>query len=170
MVIIASVGDNNELGRQGNLCWHIREDLHHFKALTTGHPVVMGRKTWESLPRRPLPGRTNIVISGSPAPENIDPSVLWFPSLKAALDALPIDREAFIIGGASIYAQALLLASRLELTRILASDPEADTFFPTVSPKEWELTEESETITSEEGIRFKYQTYKRRDRAADGLR
>lgn len=148
MTIIASVGENNELGRGGDLCWHIRDDLRHFKELTMGHAVVMGRKTWESLPRKPLPGRTNIVVSSQGK------------SLVQALEEGGSD--AFVIGGASIYAQALPLADRLELTRILASDPAADTFFPEINPDEWVETRRSETMTSPDGTAYRFVTLQRR--------
>lgn len=147
MTLIASIGENNELGRGGDLCWHIPEDLRRFKALTLGHPVVMGRKTWESLPRRPLPGRLNLVVSSSGM------------SLGEALEKGGSD--AFIIGGAAIYRQTMPMADRLEITRILASDPEADVFFPEIDAAEWNLEARSEVMTSEKGLRFRYETYKR---------
>ena len=155
MTIVASIGENNELGRGGDLCWHIREDLLHFKELTMGGAVIMGRKTWESLPRRPLPGRLNIVISSS-----ADGAVRSLPEALAM--AAEAGMEAYVIGGASVYAQAMPLADTLELTRIYASDPEADTFFPTVSPEEWEIERESEIHTSPEGVKYRYITYRRR--------
>lgn len=164
MVIIVSVGLNNEIGRCGDLCWHIPEDLRRFKALTTGHPVIMGRKTWESLPRRPLPGRLNIIVS-SGAPAVSAPDVAVAPSVEAALDIAESSgsTEPFVIGGASIYAKALPLADRLEITRILADDPEADTFFPDICPEEWKLEEQSETHTSKNGVKFRYETYTRKE-------
>lgn len=159
ITMVASVGVNNELGRDGNLCWHIREDLKHFKETTMGGAVIMGRKTWESLPRRPLPGRTNIVISRNPSLEC--PGALKAASLEDALIAAE-DNRIFIIGGASVYKEAMPLANVLELTRILAEDPGADTFFPDIDPKEWALEKESELMTSAEGINFIYQTYVRK--------
>lgn len=147
-VIIASVGINGELGRDGDLCWHIREDLRHFKELTMGHPVIMGRKTWESLPRRPLPGRENIVVSSRGK------------SLEEALAQGGPD--AFIIGGASVYEQALPFADRLELTRIMASDPLADTFFPAIDPDRWVLSSRSEDMVTDDGIVYRYESYRLR--------
>lgn len=151
MTIIVSVGLKGEIGKGGDLCWHIREDLRRFKALTTGHAVVMGRKTWDSLPVKPLPGRENIVVSCS------DGSL---PGLEEALRKAGPD--AYVIGGASIYRQALPLADRLEITRIMATEPDADTFFPDIDPAEWRLVAESEVMTSGNGLEFKYETYENR--------
>lgn len=168
ITLIASIGANNELGRSGDLCWHIREDLRHFRELTTGHPVIMGRKTWESLPKKPLPGRLNIVIStrdlgmrteaGETDAEPVQASTLE-EALKAAAKAS--QAAPFIIGGASVYSQALPCAGHLELTRILADDPLADTFFPPIDPADWRLVSQSEIHTATDGLRFRYETYLR---------
>lgn len=158
MTIIASVGEKGELGRKGQLCWHIREDLKRFKELTMGGAVIMGRHTWESLPRRPLPGRLNIVITSRPeALQDIGPDALAVGSLPEAVAAAE-GREVFIIGGGSVYAEAMPLATRLELTRIHAVDPEADTFFPPVGDG-WRLVEESERHTSAGGLKYTYQRF-----------
>jgi len=116
--MIAAVGRNRELGRGNELLWHIPEDLKRFKALTLGHPVIMGRKTFESI-GKPLPGRTNLVVSRSAL------------SLEDALaQAKKLDKEeVFIIGGAQIYEQALPYADRLYLT-LIEDTKEADAFFP----------------------------------------
>ena len=159
IALVASVGENFELGRAGDLCWHIREDLRHFKQLTMGHPVVMGRKTWESLPRRPLPGRLNVVVTSRP--ETLDlsdcPDTIAVSSLSRLTCPTPM-----IIGGASLYAAAMPMADRLEITRIFASDPKADTFFPRFSEQEWRLANASDIMTSEGGIRFRYETWLRK--------
>lgn len=164
MTIIASVGENGELGRDGDLCWHIREDLIRFKQLTLGHPVIMGRKTWKSLPRRPLPGRLNIVISSHSLSSE---GFLQAHSLEEALNLalIPTTQQPitpFIIGGASVYAQAMPLASRLEITRILASDPQADSFFPDIDPDVWKISYQSEVLVSASGLKFRYESYERR--------
>lgn len=148
MTIIAAVGERGEIGRGGDLCWHIREDLKHFKALTTGHAVIMGRKTWESLKVKPLPGRRNIVVSTTGLP------------LEEALKEG--GEDAFIIGGESIYRQTLPIADTLEITRILATDPEADTYFPEIDPQTWRLAEQTEDMTSEGGIKYRFEKYCRR--------
>ena len=158
IIIIASAGENNELGREGDLCWHIREDLRHFKELTMGGAVVMGRKTWESLPRRPLPGRLNIVVSRSP--EFQPEGALKAASIEDAVRAAG-ELNVYIIGGESVYRQALPAATAIELTRILASDPHADKYFPEIPAGEWHLAGVPEEHISEDGIRFRFERYER---------
>lgn len=129
--IIAAIGKNRELGRHNALIWRISDDLKRFKALTTGHPIIMGRKTYESI-GRPLPNRTNIVISQSMAPQE---GIITASSLTDALTiAVDIDpEEVFVIGGAQVYREALSHAQRLYLTLIDESDADADAFFPDYS-------------------------------------
>lgn len=160
VVLIASVGLNGELGKHGDLCWHIREDLKHFKEVTMGADVVMGRKTWESLPKRPLPGRRNIVISSQAGyvAEGADMA----RSFKEALAFASAD-AVFIIGGASVYNEAIRNADKLEITRIMASDPDADTFFPPIDPALWVLADESEVFSSPEGMDYRFLTYRKRN-------
>ena len=130
--LIVAVAENGVIGDRNALLWHISEDLRHFKAVTTGHPVVMGRKTWESL-GRPLPNRTNVVITR----QNIEiPGCTVVHSLEEAVALFPGDDEVFVIGGAQIYAQALPLADRFYLTRVEA-DYEGDTLFPAWNPADW---------------------------------
>lgn len=126
--IIAAIGQNGELGKNGELIWRISDDLKRVKTLTMGHPLIMGRKTYESI-GRPLPGRTNIVISKSV--EEIEGCVV-VKTLEGAIDvARTIDRdEIFIFGGAQVYAKALPRTDRLYLTVVNAEDNEADVFFP----------------------------------------
>lgn len=128
--IIAAMGKNKEIGRGGDLLWHIPDDLKRFKALTTGHPVIMGRKTWDSLPERarPLPNRTNIVVTR----QQIEiPGAIVASSVSEAIEkALELDQqEVFVIGGAQIYEQALPYTDRLYLT-LIDDTNDADTFFP----------------------------------------
>lgn len=158
LTLIASVGENLELGKGGDLCWHIREDLRHFKELTMGGAVIMGRSTWESLPKKPLPGRKNIVITTNPDCEA--PGAVTVGSIELALEGAR-GQEAFIIGGESVYRQAMPLATNLEITRIYASEPEADKFFPEIDPTEWALEKSSEVMETEGGLKFRYETYKR---------
>ncbi len=129
--IIAAIGQNNELGKQNELIWRIREDLKRVKELTMGHPIIMGRKTFDSI-GHPLQGRTNIVVTHS---NMCIPGCLVVDSLLKALEAArAIDgEEIFIFGGASIYAEALPHTDRLYLTQIEKTDSEADAFFPDVS-------------------------------------
>lgn len=160
MTIVVSIGENGEIGRGGDLCWHIREDLKRFKELTMGGAVIMGRKTWESLPRKPLPGRLNIVITRSANEgRRADGGMpVFVSSLQDAIKAAG-ELPAFVIGGESIYREALPLADRLEITRIYESDARADRFFPDIIAERWTLTEASEPMDSPEGLRFRYESY-----------
>ena len=133
--LIVAVAENGVIGDRNALLWHISEDLRHFKAVTTGHPVVMGRKTWESL-GRPLPNRTNVVITR----QNIEiPGCTVAHSLEEAVALFPADEEVFVIGGAQIYAQALDAADKIYLTRV-EHDYEGDTSFPEWDATRWRLT------------------------------
>ena len=156
LTMVASVGENSELGRDGDLCWHIPEDLKHFKELTMGGTVIMGRATWESLPKRPLPGRTNIVVTRNG--EFDAPGAFKADSIEKAIE-MAGNSDIYIIGGESIYRAALPYATRLELTRIFAADPQADKFFPPIRPEEWVLTEASEVLTAKSGTKFRYERF-----------
>lgn len=136
--MIVAVARNGVIGHANGLIWHISEDLRRFKAITTGHPVIMGRKTFESI-GRPLPGRTNVVITrnGHFRPEGC----LVADSFEKAVAMFPPDEEAFVIGGAQVYAQALPIAQRLYLTEIEA-DYEGDTRFPDWDRSAWTLSSE----------------------------
>lgn len=159
LAMIAAVGENLELGKKGDLVWHIPADLKHFKELTMGGAVIMGRKTWESLRIKPLPGRQNIVVTRNP---NFSAEgALTASSLEEAIEAAK-GSEAFIIGGESIYRSAMSLADRLEITHILSADKEADTYFPEISDAEWELTQESDIMETKEGQKYKFSTYRRK--------
>jgi dihydrofolate reductase len=125
-VIIAAVAKNDVIGRGGVLPWRLRSDLRHFRRLTTGHAVLMGRKTWESL-GRPLPDRRNIVVSRDPS--FTAPGAEVYPSLDAARAALADEPVVFVIGGAQLYRQTLPFADRLVLTEVDA-EPPGDAFFP----------------------------------------
>lgn len=133
--IIAAIGRNRELGKDNKLLWYIKEDLRKFKSLTAGHPIIMGRKTWESLPFKPLPKRTNIVVSRQ-AGKMFDGTTVIF-SLEHALDIAkraPGSDEIFIIGGGQIYKEAIekSLVDKLYLT-IVDREFDADVFFPDYS-------------------------------------
>lgn len=132
--IIVAVAQNGVIGDKNSLLWHISEDLKYFKSLTSGHPVLMGRKTYESI-GRPLPNRTNVVISRQ---EIEIPGCRVVHSFEEAIGLFPADEELFVIGGAQIYAEALPHAGRLYLTRIF-HDYEGDTRFPSWSEDEWRL-------------------------------
>lgn len=138
--VIAAVAENGVIGDKNSLIWHIGEDLKHFKKVTSGHPVVMGRKTFESLGRA-LPNRTNVVITRQKGIEIDGCRVV--NSLYEALSLFPKEEEVFIIGGAEIYAQALPMADRFYLTRVHKAY-EGDTSFPKWDSSEWELIDSQE--------------------------
>ena len=159
--LIAGVGRDGAIGRDNGLLWHLPGDLPRFKALTMGHAVIMGRKTWDSLPERfrPLPGRRNLVLSRQPGLQLAGAEV--FRTLEDALAACAADDAVFVIGGAQIYTQALPLADRLELTEVEADFPDADAFFPA-----WDrgafVEGVRETQVSAEGWRYDFVTYQRK--------
>ena len=137
--IIAAIGKNRELGRDNKLLWHIPEDFKRFKDLTSGHVVIMGRKTYESLPEkfRPLPDRVNIVVSRHPEPVSGSRNqfgmteLIYCSSIEEAIDIAKVKvNEIFIIGGASIYQQGIKYADKLYLTLVDKEYPDADAFFP----------------------------------------
>lgn len=130
--IIAAVADNGVIGQAGHLPWHLPADLQHFKALTLGKPVLMGRKTWSSL-GRPLPGRRNLVLTRDPRYRA--PGAETFTSLPAALQAAAAQPEVMVIGGAQLYRALWPLVTTLFLTRVHTA-PDGDAFFPAVGP-EW---------------------------------
>jgi Dihydrofolate reductase len=133
--MIVALGKNNEIGIKGGLLAHLPADLKHFKEVTSGHTVIMGRKTFESLPKGALPNRRNIVISRN---EELQfPNVEMVSSLDQALLRCMDEEEVFIIGGAQIYKQALDSTDKLYLTRIYGEFPEADAFFPEINLNEW---------------------------------
>ncbi|MCB9832932.1 MAG: dihydrofolate reductase [Planctomycetes bacterium] len=133
LTIVVAVDENGLIGRDGDLPWRLPADLAHFKRTTMGKPIVMGRKTWESI-GRPLPGRTNVVISRDPAFRAEGALVLHDPAEVA--DRLADHEEVCIIGGAEIYRLFLPLCRRIELTRVHA-EIEGDTWFPPLDPAQW---------------------------------
>ena len=149
IVIIAAVAKNRVIGKDNTLIWNIPEDMAHFKALTSGPTVIMGRKTWESLPPRfrPLPGRRNIVISRQA--DFAAPGAELAASLEAALQLAAQAETAFIIGGEQIYRQAMDVADRLEITEV-DLEPEGDAWFPEIAAVNWE----KQQISAGEGYRF----------------
>lgn len=132
--IIVAIASDGAIGRANDLLWHLPADLKRFKELTTGHTILMGRKTFESLPRGPLPNRRNIIISRSlPA----QPGAEVYPTIQQALEACASDEEVFIIGGGEIYRQLLPNTEQIYLTRVQASFPDAEVFFPELDPTQW---------------------------------
>lgn len=158
MTIIAAVAADGAIGRKGDLLWHISEDLKHFKSLTMGKPVVMGRNTWESLPKKPLPGRLNIVVTSTKGYDA--PGAEIAGSLEEAMQMAEKEGDYFVIGGGRLYAAAMQYADSLELTEIDSVAEDADTWFPEIEKDEWEIAKSEEVSGS--GHKFRFVTYTRR--------
>ena len=137
LTIISALDRNGGIGYKNRLLFHLRADLQRFKALTTGHTIIMGRRTFESLPKGALPNRRNIVLSRQEGLAFAGAEV--FPSLEAALAACGADEQVFVIGGYSVYRDALPLADRLALTEVDAAAEHVDTYFPAFDAAEWQL-------------------------------
>jgi dihydrofolate reductase len=158
--IIVAVSDDWGIGKDNELLWHISEDLKRFKNLTSGKTVIMGKKTWESLPRRPLPGRKNIVLTDVPD-ECIDCSVTAY-SIEDALSKCEKGEEIFVMGGGSIYRQFMPIADRLYITHVHKKAP-ADVYFPVIDPEVWEIAEKEEFKgTENQNIPYTYIIYERK--------
>lgn len=160
IVLIAAVAKNGVIGGDNRLLWHVPEDLAHFKQLTQGHAVLMGRKTWDSLPPRfrPLPGRRNLVLTRQKDWQAAGAETVT--TVEAALNQVADLPTLFVIGGAEIYTQTLPLAQRLELTEVDLA-PEGDAFFPPVSASEWFRETETSRISST-GVPVTFVSYRRR--------
>ncbi len=158
--IIVAIASNNAIGKDNDLLWHISEDLKRFKKITKGHYVVMGKKTYFSLPVRPLPNRTNMIITDVPG-EKIDNCLMAY-SIDDAIEKMDNEKENFIIGGGSIYRQFLPLADKLYITRV-HKDFEADTFFPEIDKSEWQLVEKQDvTDDPQNDFAYSFEIYKRK--------
>jgi len=136
IIIIAAMAENRVIGKDNALPWSLKEDLARFKELTTGCPCIMGRKTWESLPKKPLPGRLNVVISRSAANA---PGAVVVSSLQDAVQHCAGHEKIFICGGASVYREAFSLADKIELT-VIHRRYEGDAFFPEIDGAQWKKT------------------------------
>ncbi|MCW5520870.1 dihydrofolate reductase [Aureitalea sp. L0-47] len=159
ITMIAAAGENNELGLNNMLVWHLPDDFRRFKQLTTGHHIIMGRKTFESFPS-PLPNRTHIVISRN-KDFNSD-GIRVVHSIEEALESSKPDPQPFIIGGGEIYEQGMAVAKKIELTRVHGTF-DADTFFPDIPESHWELAEEHyHPIDDRHDYAFTYETWIRR--------
>ncbi|MDI9256553.1 dihydrofolate reductase [Flavobacterium sedimenticola] len=138
ITLIAAAAENNALGKNNQLLWHLPDDFKRFKALTSGHYIIMGRKTFESFPK-PLPNRTHVIISRQP---NYHPEgCIVVDSLEKAIAACPKTEEVFVIGGGQIYHQAISIVDKIDITRVHHAF-EADTFFPEIDSNEWKLVSE----------------------------
>ena len=157
--IIVAVSEDLGIGRNNELLWHISEDLKRFKQLTTGKTVIMGKKTWYSLPRRPLPGRRNIVLTDIKG-EIVEGSETVY-SIEEALKLCSKNEEAFIIGGGSIYRQFMPFADRLYITHVHMNAP-ADVYFPEIDMKIWKIMEKEDfAINDSNSIPYTYAIYER---------
>jgi dihydrofolate reductase len=160
--IIVAVSEDWGIGKDNELLWHISEDMKRFKSLTFGNTVIMGKKTWESLPSRPLPGRKNIVLTDVPN-ECIVCSVTAY-SIEDALSKCEKDEEIFVIGGGSVYRQFMPFADRLYITHVHRKAP-ADVYFPEIDPDIWAVVEKDEFNASKNnGIPYTYIIYERRNK------
>ena len=159
--IIAAVARNRAIGYNGDMVYFIKEDLRRFRQLTTGHTVIMGRRTFHSLPKGALPNRRNIVLS---RPETNFPGCDVYTSLSEALKYIADNEEAFIIGGASLYKEGLAVANRLYLTEIDAVPPHADVFFPEYNDGTWQIETKEERPATADTPAYTYVDYVRRNR------
>ncbi len=157
--LIAAVARNGVIGKDNQLLWHLPGDMRYFRDTTRGKPVIMGRRTWESLPEkfRPLPGRLNIVLSRDPT--YLTQGATRVTSLDEALTHCASTDEAFVIGGGDLYRQALPLAGRVYLTEI-TTDFEGDTFFPQLSSNDWQEISRS-PLNEDAGLRYTFIVYQR---------
>ncbi|MFP2997239.1 dihydrofolate reductase [Spongiivirga sp. MCCC 1A20706] len=159
ITMIAAAAENDALGKDNDLVWHLPDDFKRFKQLTTGHFIIMGRKTFESFPKL-LPNRTHVIITRQKdyQPEN----TIVVHSLEKALEVSEDDPNPFIIGGGEIYKLGMGVADIIELTRVHGS-VEADTFFPKIDPSKWELVkEEFHPKDDRHNFDFTYLTYHRK--------
>ena len=159
--IIVAIANDGAIGRNGDLICHISADLKRFKELTMGDTILMGRKTFESLPKRPLPGRKNVVITRNSdyKPEG----AVVFDDLEKALKTLGTAENIFIIGGGEIYRQSIRYADRLYVTHIDVTATDADTFFLPIDSSVWTIENESETFTDpKSGITYRFIDYRKK--------
>jgi len=158
--IIVAIAQDNAIGLKNQLLCHLSDDLKRFKQLTTGHTVIMGRNTFDSLPNGPLPNRKNIVLTSRP--QSLPEGCVAVKSLEEAIACANTDEELFIIGGASVYQQALPLASKLYLTIIHHSFVDADTFFTEIDFTQWQQTaSEDHEANEKNAFPYSFVDYKR---------
>ena len=161
LTIIVAAGENNAIGKDNDLIWHLSDDLKRFKKLTNGHHIIMGRKTFESFPK-PLPNRTHIVITRQTDYKAPD-GVIIVNSLTDAIDAAKNDSNPFVIGGGEIYKQAMPLVDKIEITRVHSSFDDADTFFPEIDTTLWTETNRTTQDADEKHAHaFSFITYMRK--------
>lgn len=159
ITLIAAVAENNALGKHNLLLWHLPDDFKRFKNITTGHYIILGRKTFESFPK-PLPNRTHVIISRQK--DYKYEGCIVVDSLQKAIALCPKNEEVFIIGGGEIYNQSIDIADKLDITKVHHSF-EADTFFPQIDREKWELTStEFHSKDEKHPFEFTFETYLRK--------
>ena len=159
--IIVAIAKNYAIGKDNKLLWHISEDLKRFKRLTTGHTVIMGENTYESLPIRPLPNRNNIVITHIDGKKFDGCQTVY--SINEAVEKCPENDECFIIGGGSIYKQFLEISDKLYITRV-NKEIDGDTYFPEIDKEKWELIEiEKGIIDIKNEFDYNYEIYQKKN-------
>lgn len=159
IIMIAAVAENNALGKNNDLLWHLPQDFKRFKEITSGHHIIMGRKTFESFPK-PLPNRTHVIITRQKDFEY--QGCIVAQDLENAIAICPKNEDLFIIGGGEIYAQSILLADQLDITRVHHSF-DADVYFPEIDHEVWELTSEIFNPKDEKHLfDYTFQTFVRR--------
>ncbi|MBC7439898.1 MAG: dihydrofolate reductase [Flavobacterium sp.] len=158
IILIAAVAENNALGKNNDLLWHLPKDFKRFKEITSGHYIIMGRKTFESFPK-PLPNRTHVIISRQK--DYVREGCIVVQDIEKAIDVCPKNEDIFVIGGGEIYSQSIHLADQLDITKVHHSF-EADVYFPEIDPKIWELTEEVYNSIDEKHLYdYTFQTFVR---------
>ena len=159
LTLIAATSTNNALGKDNQLVWHLPDDFKRFKNLTSGHYIIMGRKTFESFPK-PLPNRTHVIITRQKNYE-VPEGCIVVPSLEKTIEVCPKNDEVFIIGGGEIYKQFIDIADKVELTRV-HTEVEADTFFPEIDSEKWKVVfEEHHSKDEKHAFDFTFITYMR---------
>lgn len=158
ITLVAALADNNCIGKANSIPWYVPEDFAFFKNYTMGKPVVMGRKTWDSLPRKPLPGRPNYVVSRQA--DLVLDGAKCVNSVETAIQELADSDEIIIMGGAQIYIQALPLATDLRLTRIHIT-VDGDAFFPNIPADQWQLVDRSHHVSSNDSTQYEFEHFTR---------
>lgn len=158
-IIIAAVAENNALGKNNDLLWHLPNDFKRFKEITSGHYIIMGRKTFESFPK-PLPNRTHVIITRQK--DFKQEGCIVVSTIEKAIEACPKNEAIYIIGGGEIYSQSIPFADQLDITRVHHSF-DADVYFPEIDPKIWELTSETPNSKDEKHLfDYTFQTFVRK--------
>ena len=160
IILIAAIAENNALGKNNDLLWHLPKDFKRFKEITSGHHIIMGRKTFESFPK-PLPNRTHVIITRQK--DYVCEGCIVVQDLEKAIAVCPKNEDIFVIGGGEIYSQSIHLADQLDITRVHHSF-EADVFFPEIDPEIWELISEQVHLKDEKHpYDYSFQTFVRKN-------